>query len=170
MCVEVSALAQSAGATSTTDVVEDDHLKFWLAVSGLATELDDKYSGFIRAKANFRISEWNHIFSYAEKTLVKSSIAHTIQAHAGSGICYVNLLLDQPDNGSTDQAIEFMSGLLDASRKAGGNTVIQSAPTELKDRLKIWGETGSDFVAMKILKNNLDPNGVMNPGRFVGGL
>lgn len=170
MNAEIRQMARAAGIGSVTDFTESDHLKFWLALSGLAAELDMNFSGFIRAKVNYRISAWKDIFAYAEKTLSTSNIAHTIQAHAGSGICYVNLLLDQPGNGSEDQAVEFMDGLLEASRNAGGNTVIQSAPTGLKNRLKIWGETGSDFVAMKTLKENLDPNGVMCPGRFVGNL
>jgi FAD/FMN-containing dehydrogenase len=34
----------------------------------------------------------------------------------------------------------------------------------------MWGEIGSDFVVMKRLKDQLDPTGIMSPGRFVEGL
>ena len=105
-----------------------------------------------------------------EKRLTDAKIEHTIQTHSGSGICVLNLLLDQTADGAVNPVLEFMSDLLSLSRKAGGNTVVQSAPTALKDKLKIWGETGPDFVAMKRLKERLDPNDVMCPGRFVGEL
>jgi glycolate oxidase FAD binding subunit len=63
-----------------------------------------------------------------------------------------------------------MGQLLGRCQKMDGNLVIQSAPTQVKGRLKMWGEIGSDFVVMKRLKDRLDPNGIMSPGRFVEGL
>ena len=63
-----------------------------------------------------------------------------------------------------------MGQFLERSREAGGNMIIQRAPIEVKKKLKIWGEMGSDFIVMKRIKGQLDPSGLMNPGRFVGGL
>jgi len=63
-----------------------------------------------------------------------------------------------------------MNSLLARCREVGGNLVIEGAPTEVKDRLKIWGEAGSDFVVMRRIKEQIDPSGIMSPGRFVGGL
>ena len=40
----------------------------------------------------------------------------------------------------------------------------------MKGRLKIWGRTGTDFILYKRLKDQLDPAGIMSPGRFVGNL
>lgn len=170
MKAELLEIANSNGVKTATDVVEHDHLQFWLAVSGLPTDLDSQYADLIRAKVNYRIAEWKDIFEFTEKTLLAANIEHTIQAHSGSGICLINLLLDPQSNGAMDKATDFLAQLLKRSRKAGGNTVIQKAPTRVKEKLDIWGETGSDFVAMKLLKEQLDPNAVMSPGRFVGGL
>jgi glycolate oxidase FAD binding subunit len=167
---EILDLAGSNGVKATADFTEHDHLQFWLTVSGLPSFLDAKYVNLIRAKVNLRIAEWKNIFEFAEKNLIRAGIDHTIQTHSGSGICLINLLLHQEDNGAMDKAVEFMDKLLTFSRKAGGNTVVQSAPLNVKEKLAIWGEVGSDFVAMKKLKEQLDPNGVMSPGRFVGGL
>ncbi len=170
MLAEIKQMAAAAGAAATGEVGEHDHLKFWLAVSGLPAELGKSCAGLIRAKVNYRISEWQDMAAFIDSGLRSAGIDYALQVHSGSGICYLNLLLDQAADGRTQKAVDFMSGLLAQSRKAGGNTVVQQAPSELKRQLKIWGETGSDFIAMKTLKENLDPNGVMNPGRFVGGL
>ncbi len=170
MSSDIKKIARTAAAGSVIEVIENDHLKFWLSVSGLAAELDRAYTGLIRAKINYRISEWKNILEYIANGLRSAGIEYVLQAHYGSGICYLNLMLHQAGNGLADKAVAFLSGLLARSRQAGGNTVIQNAPTDMKSRLKVWGETGSDFIAMKTLKERLDPNGVMTPGRFVGGL
>jgi glycolate oxidase FAD binding subunit len=63
-----------------------------------------------------------------------------------------------------------MDQLMKRCRLVDGNLVIQSAPPDVKRKLKVWGKIGSDFVVMKRLKDQLDPTGIMSPGRFVEGL
>jgi len=167
---EMRKMAKDNGASASSLFGEHEHLQFWLAVSDQASRLEAEFSNLVRAKANYRISQWKDIFEFADNTLTALKIHHTIQAHSGSGICLINLLMDEGADGLKQKAATFLEELLQLSRKAGGNTVIQNAPTDMKPKLKIWGEIGSDFVAMKLLKKQLDPNGVMSPGRFVGGL
>jgi len=167
---ETERLAQACGVKSTADLLEQDHLQFWLGVSGLPANLDGAYPHLIRAKVNCRLSAWKDVFEFADKSLSEAAIDHTIQSHSGSGICVLNLLLDRSADAAEKKALAFMDGLLGLSRKAGGNTVVQHAPTGLKKKLSIWGESGPDFVVMKRLKERLDPNDVMCPGRFVEGL
>lgn len=167
---EILNIAKNSGAGASAVFDESRHLQFWLAVSDQAARLDAAYPRLLRAKANFRISEWKNIFEFADNTLTDLNIDHVIQAHSGSGICLISLLLDEAADGLKPKGIQFMQDLLQLSRKAGGNTVIQHAPADIKPGLKIWGETGSDLIAMQRLKQQLDPNRVMSPGRFVGGL
>jgi glycolate oxidase FAD binding subunit len=68
------------------------------------------------------------------------------------------------------KAVETITSLLARCREVEGNMIIESAPPEMKGRLKIWGEVGSDFLPMKRIKDQIDPSGIMSPGRFVGGL
>jgi len=167
---EILKMAEENGARAIAVLSETEHLQFWLTISDQAARLDDRYPNLIRAKVNCRISEWKDIVEFAESALTAANIPYTLRSHSGSGICLVNLLLDGEADGLKPKAISFMEQLSQLSRKAGGNTVIQNAPTDLKPKLKIWGEIGSDFVVMKRIKDKLDPNGVMSPGRFVGGL
>jgi glycolate oxidase FAD binding subunit len=48
--------------------------------------------------------------------------------------------------------------------------VIEWCPTELKRRVNVWGEPREDFPLMQRLKKVFDPQGILSPGRFVGGL
>ena len=50
-----------------------------------------------------------------------------------------------------------------------GFAVVESAPEALMNRLDVWG-TPPGAGLLKLYKSRFDPHGVLNPGRFVGGL
>ena len=52
----------------------------------------------------------------------------------------------------------------------GGYAVVESALPALKTPLEVWGPTPSSFALLRALKNRFDPEGVLSPGRFLGGL
>ena len=136
----------------------------------MAFSVAQRISCFIKAKQSYPISEWKGICESVESTLLADNIEHTLLAHAGTGVCQINLLLNHGDVVRVDQAIEDLDRLLSRCREAGGNLVIQSAPVDLKQRLRMWGQEGSDLVVIKRVKAHLDPSGIMSPGRFVGGV
>ena len=170
MAAEIKDMARTLRAKSHVNIRDRAHLRFWLDVSDLDSTLAEKIPDLIGAKLNYRIAEWRGVVDFVDKTLFRKNIKHTILAHAGSGICLINLLMNQSGNGYMDEAVEAIGQMLQRSREAGGNMIIQRAPTTIKRHLKIWGNVGSDFILMKRLKEQLDLSGVMSPGRFVGGL
>jgi glycolate oxidase FAD binding subunit len=49
--------------------------------------------------------------------------------------------------------------------------VLERAPLELKKQLDVWGPVAQDQLEiMRRLKQEFDPAGILNPGRFVGGI
>jgi glycolate oxidase FAD binding subunit len=51
-----------------------------------------------------------------------------------------------------------------------GTCVVEHAPAAAKTGLDVWGAVGGALEPMRRLKHELDPTGVLNPGRFVGGI
>lgn len=51
-----------------------------------------------------------------------------------------------------------------------GSLVVQAAPLPLLGRIDPWGDSGSAFGLLRSLKERLDPDGCLSPGRFAGGL
>lgn len=53
---------------------------------------------------------------------------------------------------------------------AGGALVLEAAQAEAKRELGVWGAPRGDFALMQALKREMDPEGTLNPGRFVAGI
>lgn len=51
----------------------------------------------------------------------------------------------------------------------GGSTVIEQAPLELQRAIDAWGGSPAAHI-MQAIKRKLDPNNILNPGRFVAGI
>jgi len=165
---EMLDLAEDGGAKTYSVITEGDHLRFWLKVSELAQTAAGQYPGLITARFNYPLSKWNDITRFSSETLSANNIYHTLMTHAGSGVCSINLLLEHDDVSSQQRAVEAAGKLFKNCLEAGGNMVIQEAPAGLKQNLPVWGEPSQDMIVMKRIKEQLDPCGVMSPGRYGG--
>ena len=57
-----------------------------------------------------------------------------------------------------------------AAREAGGHAVVEQCPPSLKKQIDVWGGQPEAIEIMRRLKRKFDPTGILNPGRFVGGI
>jgi glycolate oxidase FAD binding subunit len=68
------------------------------------------------------------------------------------------------------QSVGLVTRVREALAPLGGSCVIEHAPVEVLPTLDVWGDVGPALEPMRRLKGELDPAGVLNPGRFVGGI
>jgi glycolate oxidase FAD binding subunit len=66
--------------------------------------------------------------------------------------------------------VEVTNRLRVFAREAEGNLVILTAPPEVKRRVDVWGLPETALPLMRRSKMEFDPQGILNPGRFVGGI
>ena len=166
---ELLVMADRFKTKGYTHITEDAHGLFWLAVGEIRTIASRRFPGVVALQLNYPLSSWKGIFEFADKTLGEQGVEHTILCHSGSGVTLINFLLDLRPEGK-DEAAKSVRALLGECRKAGGNLVVQSAPSCWKDVLPVWGEPGSDLAVMKRIRQQLDPSGLLNPGRFAVGI
>lgn len=52
----------------------------------------------------------------------------------------------------------------------GGTAVVERCPPAVKRNIDVWGDTPQGIEIMRRIKEKFDPSGILNPGRFVGGI
>jgi glycolate oxidase FAD binding subunit len=57
-----------------------------------------------------------------------------------------------------------------ASAEIGAKARIEWAPVELKRAVNVWGDARPDFELMRRVKQVFDPENILSPGRFAGGI
>lgn len=162
--------AQADGIKARDSMAEEDQRIFWFKLGNLQQRLARRFPAMVALKLNYQFSAWKHIISTAGAILSPKNIAHALVCHSGSGICHINLLLDESDAAASERALAAVTALMETARQAKGNLVVRAAPPNLKPNLPMWGKIPQDFAVMQRIKKKLDPAGIMSPGRFVGGL
>jgi glycolate oxidase FAD binding subunit len=142
---------------------------FWTRMGGaLASPIVLKLASEIR-----RLPFWA---GEVERVLSRHGLTVSLVGEAGNGILRAAVdgsgLPDTwADTGVNTWAREIVSPLREALRAEGGSLVVERAPLDLKRATDVWGPVPDVALAvMRRLKAEFDPRGVLNPGRFVGGL
>ena len=91
-----------------------------------------------------------------------------VWAEAGNGVLHAALASGPGPRALADG---LLGPLRDELAGEGGSLVVERCPAEHKGELDVWGPIPAGSLAiMARLKREFDPDGILNPGRFVGGL
>ncbi|MBI4390794.1 MAG: FAD-binding oxidoreductase [candidate division NC10 bacterium] len=69
-----------------------------------------------------------------------------------------------------ERAADYVETVRGVAAELGGHLVVLEAPLDVKRRVDVWGPVGKALRLMQGLKAQFDPKGILNPGRFVGGI
>jgi glycolate oxidase FAD binding subunit len=86
-----------------------------------------------------------------------------IVAHVGTGTVWVLLDADPLSAG-------WFPRLIALAQEHRGHAIMAAAPRALKEGVDVWGPPPPSFAIMREIKHQFDPEGILNPGRFVAGL
>ena len=110
-------------------------------------------------------SELRGVLDSALGACSRRGVAPRITGHAGIGVTYVAV------SGRGEEAhIQVVEELREIWTRRGGSVVVRSAPPAFKERVEAWGPLGSRLELTRRVKQKFDPRGIMNPGRFAGGI
>jgi FAD/FMN-containing dehydrogenase len=171
---EMTEMVSGLAHKGETGLEEKEHGNFWAAVSNTDRSLFKRFNGLITARISYPLSEWKSLIPFTDKTLSSLGTGHVLQTHAGSGVCRISLLTDNPEDnpeGETlEKAIQALGKISKYCSRIGGTLFITRAPASLRKHFSGWGEPGPELLVMKRIKEHLDPSGVMCPAPFMGDL
>lgn len=146
----------STGAQEYRVVRGHDAERIWEALTEFQTCADDP----LTFEANLRPSQ---CMAFAERA---TELGVAVQVHAGNGLVVGQLL---EEAATIDHATAILKDLRAIARSQGGNLVVLHCDPEWKSRMPMCGDLEPSWALMKQLKQKLDPQGLLNPGRFVDG-
>lgn len=156
---EARLIAGQHAALISDDLTGEAQNRFWEVVR-------EHTQGTVTCKATMLMSQVAPYLETVEQVCHQHELEAAIVAHAGNGILYIEL---RPGD-ATLRLVEAIAELRMHAQQAHGSLVVERCPIDLKRRINVWGETGSDFYLMQRLKHQFDPKGTFVTGRFVGGL
>jgi len=135
------------------------------AWSGLAPALDAPVVLALAGEVR-RIVAW---LGRAEALAARAGLELSAVGQAGNGV--LHLALAGPRSARESIAQGLLAPLRQELAGEGGGVVVERAPAPLKAGLDVWGPIAPELQAIfERIKREFDPHGILNPGRFVGGL
>jgi glycolate oxidase FAD binding subunit len=162
--VEIGEMAKKEGVSEAKVFRGDQDRAFWINVRDFAAVA----GASVILKSNVVISKTAELLGMYEKIAQAAGIACAYTGHAGNGILKSYIM--ENVTAKTDPVVDLIGRFTAEAVKCDGNLVVESCPSGLKTKISVWGQPRSDFAVMRRLKDELDPAGVLNPGRFVGGI
>ena len=144
----------------------------WNAVQELTPEFLAAHPRGIVVKASLPLSRLGDFICNARTTGEDHSLAHATLARAGSGIVYAYLWPKsrEQEDSTGERLRQAAERMIRETERRGGRAIVEWCPAELKSQMNLWGTLGDDIASMRQLKSALDPQNILSPGRFYGGI
>jgi len=167
---EMSEMGKKYGVLEAVTLDSEKHQALWVAIRDFPDGLTQEYPNAICLKSNFVISKSGEMIGSYEKDTKEFGIDCPLVCHCGNGILYSYILAGKKLRSKIGSFVELIGKLTSEAVKNGGNLVVESSPLLIKKQVNVWGESRSDYPVMRRLKEQIDPAGILNRGRFVGGI
>ena len=153
---DVEEMAKRVGLTSQT-LRDEAHQRLWGHVRDFSA-----HGNNVVYRLTVPLASVARALSTIDQWSASGRPARTI-AHVGSGTMWV-LLDGDPSNGG------WFPRLTALAQEHRGHAVIAAAPPALKEGVDVWGPSPPGLAIMREIKRQFDPQGILNPGRFIAGL
>jgi glycolate dehydrogenase FAD-binding subunit len=152
---DAPALAQRIGL-ATGILHENDHSRFWDKMRDFSLQAGLVYRVTVPRASMTEVIETLHNWSTAD-------FCPEIVSDAAMGIVWISLEVN-------DLAAQWFTELIAEAQAHRGHAIILAAPANLKRGVDVWGPAPPTLSLMREIKRQFDPEGLLNPGRFVGGI
>jgi glycolate oxidase FAD binding subunit len=151
-----------AGETTVLDGAARDDA--WRALAGLGRPGQERVAAVMKwAALPTQLAE---LMAAGAAAAQRNGLVGALTAHAGVGLVTA-VLAGGTSPGAVAATLTEWRAL---AHGVGGHATVEWAPLAVKERIAVWDAPGPTLRLMKGIKERLDPRGILNPGRFVGGI
>ena len=153
---DLRAMAERIGLAS--EILRDEpHRHLWEHVCDFGA--NDQNNQKILYRITVPPATLAQVMATIDRWIASEHPARTI-AHAGTGTIWLQLETDPSNSG-------WFARLAALAQDHRGLAVMAAAPPALKDGIDVWGPPPPSLGIMREIKRQFDPQGILNPGRFV---
>ena len=169
---ELPALVRPDGWERHSELTGEAEQKLWKKIQELTPGVLRSHREAVVVKASVLLSRIGDLMEQARQAASRNGLSLATLARAGTGVVYCYLLPQPEPNGvsQAERAAKACEVLLSETDRLGGRAVVEWAPPAVKEMTNLWGPLRDDFPVMQRLKAQFDPQAILNPGRFYGGL
>ena len=167
---ELPPLIRRDGPENICNLTGDPEMRLWKAIQETTSTVLTQSPGAAVIKASVLLEQIGSVMELARQAASRNGLACATLARAGTGIVYCYFLPpSESDHASRIERIaKACEFLLSGTAQLGGCAVVEWCPSEIKQQTSLWKTPGDDFPMMQRLKGQLDPAGILNPGRLYG--
>ena len=96
------------------------------------------------------------------------TLCQGIVADVGTGLVRHLWWAEDGSSGINEGLESLISKMRQGARPYTRHVVVERCPNEVKSKIDVWGDSPEGVDIMRRVKQELDPDGILNPGRFAG--
>ena len=160
-------ICRDHGAAAVESLDKADSDAAWRRLTDFGS--DEQPSPAMTGRASALPTKIPEVMKAVERSTQDTALEPAILSQPGYGTIVVNWFSDNDE--PTEEALsEAVTQARNAVHLAGGTLVIERCPVKVKSKLDVWDDVGESLAIMRRMKDQYDPKGVLNPGRFAGGI
>ncbi len=164
---DVASICKRFGAVHSAVIDGDDAAMMWMRIGDLGWA--DETVPVAGIRVTVLPSDTPRIIQSMQEIEDSPSLTWRATTQTAQGVVDIHWLNVEGEY-STEHVSSTISRTTQAVRRIGGTAVVTHAPTPIKETLDVWGESTSAINTMRNLKRQYDPDRLLNPGRFMGGI
>ena len=155
-------LLEQAGAENVDTLSQDQARVLWDAVTDFGW--NGSGEGEVLLRLGHLPSKTKPVISAISDYCMRNGYGLEIAAGPARGVvkCKIEAQCSQMTN--------VVSSFRSIAASVDGYALVEQAPLQVKAELDVWGDPGPALHLMRRLKDRMDPNRILNPGRYVGGI
>jgi glycolate oxidase FAD binding subunit len=154
------------GAAVTRELEGEGEKQFWRWVSHFEWNVLGRHRNAMVMYTHLALKDVGPATQAFERAAMEHNFIPAVLGRAATGnlvLAFIPLAVDPPPAMQFSNCVAAFRALL----PPGSSAEVAHCPKEAKAYFDVWGSTPTDLALMKAVKQAIDPNNILNRGRFI---